>query len=330
MELSDRHAEEAPFSINLRLSPDYANHLRAVETKILAAVKVPLAPYRAAFQVVDEIVTIAGDEPGVIILQRLIESSADAFEAGKPPREIWAPQAILATINSVLQRELAFRVPGLRKAIRPMSAMQHAFMEALLAADPPILIGAGPTGTGKTHLAIAAGLNLVEIGKFRHLIIARPHVVEPGEVVTAKMRADTTYDNQFAAIEDELNDLLGPDEVKRLQDARQLEVMPIGHLRGRTFQNSFIIIDEAQNMNVKKMRMAVTRLGPDSRIVLTGDPSNFELKDEGPSGLGHLIDLVGSSQIAKVFQFNARQIVRNPVVAELEALYRADEGDQAN
>lgn len=74
----------------------------------------------------------------------------------------------------------------------------------------------GPTGTGKTHLAIAASLNEVEDGKYRHLVIARPHVFERGEVVTAQTRADTAYDGQFAAIEDELTDLVGPDELKRL------------------------------------------------------------------------------------------------------------------
>jgi phosphate starvation-inducible PhoH-like protein len=327
MEQSHNFEQADLFRISLQLSPDFANHLRTVETELQAAVKGPMAPYSAEFRIIDHTVNISGDEPGAIILQRLIEMGGEAFVSRKSMTNIWTPEAIVETMEGVLQRDLAFRVPGLRKAVRPMSTMQHAFMAALLAKDPPLLIGAGPTGTGKTHLAIAAGLNLVEEGKFRTLVIARPHVVEQGEVVTAEMRADTTYDSQFAAIEDELNGLIGPEEVRHLQTSRRLEVMPIGHLRGRTFQNAFIIIDEAQNMNVRKMRMAVTRLGSDSRMVLTGDPGNYELREEGPSGLGHLIDMVGNSDIARVFRFTARQIVRNSVVAELEALYRADEGD---
>lgn len=316
--------ETETFRTTLEVSTKFAEHLASVESKLSNALQPALQPYRAGIRISGRSIEFAGDQPAAIALKRVVEEASDAHERGEQHATIWAPQSLAKTLEDALQRDLAFRVSGLRNAVRPMSMMQHAFMDTLLAREPAMVIGAGPTGTGKTHLAIAAGINLVSEGRYKHLIIARPHVFERGEVVTAETRADTTYDSQFEAIEDELNDLLPPDQIRQMKEARKLEILPIGRMRGRTFQNAFIIVDEAQNMNVKKTRMAVTRLGESSRIVLTGDPSHAELREEGPSGLEHLINMVEGSDFARVFRFTVKQIIRNPVVSKLEALYEAD------
>ncbi len=315
------------FRTTLELSPEFATQYRSVEDRLMPALKAKLRPYRVDPALNGNFLELTGDEPGVIIVQTLIQAVADEWISGSAPSDVWSEDRINAGFDDVLKRELAFRLAGLRKAVRPMTVMQHAFMSALLDKGPDIVIGTGPTGTGKTHLAIAAGINHVETGQYRHLVIARPHVFSHGETVTAEARRDTEYDGQFAAIEDELNDLISPDEVRRLQEVKRLEVMPLGRMRGRTFQNAFIVIDEAQNMDVRRMRMAVTRLGQGSRMVLTGDPSHVDLRDPGSSGLQHLINLVADRDFAKTFRFTPRQIVRNPVVAELEALYTADLGE---
>jgi len=315
---------DQPFHASLDLSNAFAAQIRTGGADVLARLVSDLAPYHATLRLTGNRLELTGDEAAVLMLQEVVQTAAEASQDGASPDHIWAADAIAASLRQALERGLAFRVPGLRNAVRPKTVMQHAFMSALLAKAPPVIIGAGPTGTGKTHLALAAGLNLLEDGKYRHLIIARPHVFERGEVVTAQTRADTAYDGQFAAIEDELTDLVGPEELQRLKEARRLEILPVGRMRGRTFQNAYVIVDEAQNMNIQRTRMAVTRLGQNSRIVLTGDPSHVELKDEGPSGLAHLIDLVEGSDIARVFHFSAAQIVRDPVVATLEALYAQD------
>jgi len=312
------------YRASLDISTTFAEQIRAHGAEVLTRLVPDLQPYHAAMRLVGSRLELAGDEPAVLMLQEIVRSAAEASQDGTPPDQFWAPGAVATSLQQALERGLAFRVPGLRNAVRPRTVMQHAFMSALLAKSPPVIIGAGPTGTGKTHLALAAGLNLLEDGKYRHLVIARPHVFERGEVITAQTRADTVYDGQFAAIEDELTDLVGPEELNRLQDARRLEIMPVGRMRGRTFQNAYVIVDEAQNMNIQKTRMVVTRLGENSRIVLTGDPAHAELKDEGPSGFTHLINLVAGSDIARVFNFSAEHIVRDPVVATLEALYRND------
>lgn len=317
------------FRLTLELSPEFKAQFEPVKAQLLAALQLKLAPYDVEWRSLDHSLELSGDEPAVLILKSVVQSSAEAWTEGQSPAEIWATDRLNNSFDDVLKRELAFRLAGLRNAVRPLSAIQHAFMSCLLESKPAIVIGAGPTGTGKTHLAIAAGLNHVETGKFRHLIIARPHVFEPGETVTASARRDVDYDDQFAAIEDELFDLISPDEVRRLQEAKRLEIMPIGRMRGRTFQNAFIVIDEAQNMDIRRMRMAVTRLGQGSRVVLTGDPSHVAIRDTGPSGLEHLMDMIADRDLAKIFRFTPRQIIRNPVVAELEDLYTASLGSES-
>jgi phosphate starvation-inducible PhoH-like protein len=114
---------------------------------------------------------------------------------------------------------------------------------------------------------------------------------------------------------------LGHAEVRRLKEHEQLEILPLGRMRGRTFNEAFIVIDEAQNMTVRKMRMALTRLGFGSRMVVTGDPSQIDLHEEEPSGLPHLLNMIADTDIALVHEFQGTNIIRSDVVARLEALY---------
>ncbi len=142
-----------------------------------------------------------------------------------------------------------------------------------------------------------------------------------GEVITESIRAETSDDFQLRPIEDELHALLGPAEVRRLKEREQLEILPLGRMRGRTFNDAFIVIDEAQNMTVRKMRMALSRLGLGSRMVVTGDPTQIDLHEEEPSGLPHLINMIADTDIALVHEFQGAHIIRSDVVARLEALY---------
>ncbi len=129
------------------------------------------------------------------------------------------------------------------------------------------------------------------------------------------------YDSQFEFLEDIFRDLIGYDKFLQFKEQRKLELVPLGHFRGRTFNDSFIILDEAQNMTVRKMRMAVTSIGRASRMVITGDPIHVDLRDEVPSGLPHLLDLLEDTDLARVHYFEHKQIIRNNLVAKLEKLY---------
>jgi phosphate starvation-inducible PhoH-like protein len=146
-----------------------------------------------------------------------------------------------------------------------------------------------------------------------------------GEVMTPALRAETGPDEQLTAIEDALHDLIGHEALKRLAGSGQIEITPLGRMRGRTFNDSFIIVDEAHNMTVRKMRMVVTRIGQDSRMVITGDPAQVDLPGDEPSGLAHLLGLIKGTDLALVHEFTRRQIIRNDLVARLETLYAGED-----
>ncbi|WP_203291432.1 PhoH family protein [Maricaulis parjimensis] len=318
MQASHPSETTAAFSTRLELAPDFAAHLRAIEPGLVEALQPLLAPYAARFSTGDTGVDFSGDEPAVIILQHLVEKAAEHWTGHSEPEAPWAHHLLQSVITDALQRDLAFRLPGLKMPVRSKTLIQHAYMQSMLDRDTPITIGIGSTGTGKTHLALAAGLNLIEAGNCRRLIITSPHIKASRN---SDDPADFHSERQHAAIEDELNDLVGPEEVRRLRNEKWLQVMPLEHMRGRTFRNAFILVDEAQDLTPVQTRMVVTRLGQNARIVLTGDPNHVSADTPGPSGLEHLISLLDDRPIARVFRFTARQVVRNPVVAELEELY---------
>ncbi|WP_421790385.1 PhoH family protein [Hyphobacterium sp.] len=290
---------------------------------VVHAAHAALSPYQLSLKAVSQGVEIHGDAPAVLVMQRWLEQIVDHWRASGTHEGLDA-SSLKAVINDALKRDLVLRLPGLPKPVRPLSVLQHAYIEALLEGTEPIIIASGPTGTGKTHLALAAGLSLLDTGKIRHMIVARPNVIEEGQTMTPELRLDRVYDEGFAGIEDELNDLIGPEEVRRLQQRRRLEVTPVGRLQGRNFADAFLIIDEAQNMNVRRTRMAVSRLGENSRMVLIGDPNHCELRNDGQSGFEHLLKMVEREDFARIIHFTVPDIIRNPVVAKLEALYVQD------
>jgi phosphate starvation-inducible PhoH-like protein len=268
---------------------------------------------------------LAGDVVAVDLAASILTEISEAMKPGSLFGEEQVRAAAAAKVDSSLKHDLAFRLTGLPHAVRPMSLRQVAFMNAILHLERGLIFGVGPTGTGKTHLAIAAGLHLVAAKRFRKLIVTRPRVLLEGEVMTPALRAETAYDQQLEPIEDVLSDLIGHDEIHRLTEHGLIEIVPLGRLRERTFNDCFIFVDEAQNMTVRKMRMALTRLGRNSLMVVTGDPAQADLPSEEPSGLAHILSLIRGTDIAQVHVFGAQHIVRNALVARIEALYSQDD-----
>ena len=266
-------------------------------------------------------VRIAGDEIAVSLTREMLAQISQVVKTGHSVSGDVINHIVTATVENALKHELAYRLTGLHRPVRPMSLSQVAFMNAMLSSDRALVFGVGPTGTGKTHLAIAAGLNLVTEKQFKTLVITRPRGMLEGDVMTPALRAETVYDEQLTPIEDALHDLIGRDETNRQIEHGLLDIVPLGRMRGRSFNESFILIDEAQNMNRQKMRMALTRLGRNSRMVVTGDPAQTVLPGDEPSGLTHVLRLLSGTDIALVHQFQNHQIIRNDIVAKLEALY---------
>lgn len=157
------------------------------------------------------------------------------------------------------------------------------------------------------------------------MVLTRPRGMVDGDIMTAALRAETVYDEQLTPIEDALHDLIGRDETKRQMEHGLLEITPLGRMRGRSFNECFMLIDEAQNMAKKMMRMALTRLGRNSRMVVTGDPAQIAMAGDEPSGLPHILKHIDGTDIALVHQFQNHQIIRNATVARIEAIYSSED-----
>jgi phosphate starvation-inducible PhoH-like protein len=289
-------------------------------------IELAVRPYRLQITPQPGGVRLAGDEVAVTLAGKTIEQICAVLKATGRSDEALIRDTVASVIQHALTHDLAFRLTGIRNPLRPMSLSQVAFMNAILHADRSLIFGVGPTGTGKTHLAIAAGLNLVAESRFKSMIITRPHVRMEGEVLTPELRAETSHDDQLTPIQDMLRDLVGQEESRRLTDHGLIEIMPLGRMRGRSFNQSFIVVDEAQNMTVRWMRMAITRLGRASRMVVIGDPAQNDLPSGEASGLTHILRLVGGTELALVHQFQNHEIIRNDLVASIEALYSQEDG----
>lgn len=284
-----------------------------------------LRPYRIELSAAGASVRARGDALAVRIAGLILDRARETRV-----RDAQQAHAIVDdAVAYVLRHDLPFRLQGLARAVQPRSLSQVAFMDIMLQGTRDLAIGIGPTGCGKTHLAIAAGLSAVATGRASKLVATRPHIMDTGEVITASIRAETANDFQLRPLEDELLGLLGHAEVQRRKELEQIEILPLGHLRGRTLNNAFVVIDEAQNLTIRKMRMAVTRLGADARMVIVGDPQQVDLHEEEPSGLPHLVQMLAGTDIAEVFEFEGEHIVRNDTAAQIEALYSSHSGSRA-
>ncbi len=289
------------------------------------AVVKAVSPYRLQHAPANEEIEFAGDKPALLLAHRVLENLEKRAGLGEAATASVIDECLCEAVNYTLSKELALRLNGLLHPVRPHSFEQLAYMEDLLDRQKSLVFGIGPTGTGKTHLAMLAGIHLLAVNEIKHFVITRPHEVYDGEVVTPEIRSETRCDEQFAVFHDILHDVLGHDEIEMLIDNHRLQILPLGTLRGRTFNNSFILVDEAQSMSVKKMRMAVTRSGENARMVITGDPSQKELKSGEQSGLTHLLDMLKESSIARVHRFTSAQVIHNKSVAEIEALYARED-----
>jgi len=225
---------------------------------------------------------------------------------------------------------------GRRGAIAAKTRAQGEYLEALR--THPLTFGIGPAGTGKTFLAVAYGASLMKSGEVSRLIVTRP-AVEAGERL-GFLPGDLTekVDPYMAPIWDALRDLMGEAEVERLRepnpreggqggarrDRRAVEVAPIAFMRGRTLNNAFVIVDEAQNCTRAQMKMVLTRLGEGARMAVTGDPSQVDLPNRADSGLSHAVSILEGVEGVAISRFAAGDVVRHPLVERIVKAYDAD------
>jgi phosphate starvation-inducible protein PhoH and related proteins len=196
---------------------------------------------------------------------------------------------------------------------------QIAYVQAMR--DHEVVFGVGPAGTGKTYLAMAQGLHFLREKQVQRLVLTRP-AVEAGEAL-GFLPGDLKEKifPYLRPLYDALYDMLEPDEAERMIERGAIEIAPLAYMRGRTLKNAFIILDEAQNTTTEQMLMFLTRLGEGARAVITGDPSQVDLRRHVRSGLREAIEVLQGVEGVRFVQFLPKDIVRLPVVQRIIEAY---------
>jgi len=215
--------------------------------------------------------------------------------------------------------ELAVRVQ--RGAIRARGAHQRDYLAQIRARD--LTFGIGPAGTGKTYLAVACAVEALQSERVRRIVLVRP-AVEAGERL-GFLPGDLTQkvDPYLRPMYDALYEMMGFDRVARFIERNVIEVAPLAFMRGRSLNDSFIILDEAQNTTVEQMKMFLTRIGFGSKAVVTGDVTQTDLPQGKLSGLRHVVDVLGGIEGVAFTFFDARDVVRHPLVQRIVQAYEA-------
>jgi len=212
-----------------------------------------------------------------------------------------------------------------KKSVIPRSEKQKNYIRALKESD--IVISAGPAGTGKTFLAVAVALTMLLEKKIERIILSRP-AVEAGErlgFLPGDMREKV--DPYLRPLYDSLYDLLDFEKIQKKIEVGDIEIAPLAFMRGRTLKNSFAILDEAQNATDTQIKMFLTRIGENSKIVINGDPSQIDLPNKTMSGLNRSKKLLGHLKEISVVDFDHTDVVRHPLVSKIVKAYSDKNSD---
>jgi len=210
-------------------------------------------------------------------------------------------------------------IPSTKKSVYPKSFNQKKYIEAIQNGD--LVFGVGPAGTGKTYLAMAMALSYLTNRNISRIILARP-AVEAGERLGFLPGDLLEKVNPYLRpLYDALYDLVDPDKAARFLEKGLIEIAPIAFMRGRTLNDSFVILDEAQNTTSEQMKMFLTRLGFNSKAVVTGDITQIDLPSGKTSGLREAIDILSRVDEIQFIYFNETDVVRHPLVKKIIRAY---------
>ncbi len=224
-----------------------------------------------------------------------------------------------------LEKKVEYIIKTPKKSVIPRSERQKDYVRALRESD--IIISAGPAGTGKTFLAVAVALTMLLDKKIERIILSRP-AVEAGErlgFLPGDMR--DKVDPYLRPLYDSLYDLLDFEKIQKKIEVGDIEIAPLAFMRGRTLKNSFAILDEAQNATDTQIKMFLTRIGENSKIVINGDPSQIDLPNKLLSGLYRSKKLLGHLKEISVVDFNHKDVVRHPLVSKIVKAYADQSSD---
>ena len=213
-------------------------------------------------------------------------------------------------------------LPGIRKVIQPKTSGQAEYLKQI--GENDIVIGIGPAGTGKTYLAVAAAVDALSRKRVRRIVLARP-AVEAGEslgFLPGDMQAKV--DPYLRPLYDALEDMMPAERVQKALETRTIEIAPLAYMRGRTLADAFVILDEAQNATSAQMKMFLTRLGVNSRVVITGDKTQIDLPRREDSGLVQVERVLADIEGIAFFYFTDADVVRHRLVRDIIKAYAED------
>ena len=228
-------------------------------------------------------------------------------------------------INSA-EKNIEYIIKTPKKSVIPRSEKQKKYVRALRESE--VIISTGPAGTGKTFLAVAIGLTMLLEKKIEKIILSRP-AVEAGErlgFLPGDMREKV--DPYLRPLYDSLYDLLDFEKIQKKIEIGDIEIAPLAFMRGRTLKNSFAILDEAQNATDTQIKMFLTRIGENSKIVINGDPSQIDLPNKSLSGLNRSKKLLGHLKEISVVDFDHTDVVRHPLVSKIVKAYSDQNRDE--
>jgi phosphate starvation-inducible PhoH-like protein len=216
-------------------------------------------------------------------------------------------------------------LPGVRKVIQPKTSGQSEYLQKIQ--DNDIVVGIGPAGTGKTYLAVAAAVDALTRKRVRRIVLARP-AVEAGEslgFLPGDMQAKV--DPYLRPLYDALDEMMPFERIQRALEQRVIEVAPLAFMRGRTLGDAFVIVDEAQNATAMQMKMLLTRLGVNSKMVITGDKTQVDLPKSEQSGLTQVERILPGIDGIGFHYFTEVDVVRHRLVRDIVKAYAADAGE---
>jgi phosphate starvation-inducible PhoH-like protein len=213
-----------------------------------------------------------------------------------------------------------------KRSVIPRSKRQKEYVRALKTNQ--IVLSLGPAGTGKTYLAVAVALTMLLEKKVERIILSRP-AVEAGErlgFLPGDMK--DKIDPYLRPLYDSLYDLLDYDKIQRKIESGEIEIAPLAFMRGRTLKNSFAILDEAQNATQTQIKMFLTRIGENSKLVVNGDPSQIDLPNKNHSGLIESPNILKGIKEISIINFNHQDVIRHPLVTKIVEAYHKNTNDK--
>lgn len=305
----DEHLRQIEKRLGVRIS-NRGNHFRVVG---------PGEASELGARVIQDLYELAGRESldsrrvHICLQETAMTNNIEPIDGGAESK---GPEPVSGDDNVIVTR---------RVRIKPRGPNQGAYVEALRNSD--LSFGIGPAGTGKTYLAVARAVEALDREEVRRIVLVRP-AVEAGERL-GFLPGDMSQkvDPYLRPMYDALYEMIGFDRVARLIEKNVIEVAPLAFMRGRSLNESFIILDEAQNTTVEQMKMFLTRMGFGSRAVVTGDVTQIDLPRNQVSGLRHVLKVLRDVDGVSFSFFTARDVVRHSLVQRIVEAYQGFEAD---